>query len=129
MTCTSCHCAAGSDTAALFHRTEGLAHEQQRKDDSGLSHRFCTHTTCGSLKPSCLTSVTKREGHQLKEKGNTTAPHNCFQVRGFLVESQALMPCLTQQLMGGAGTARCVCVCVCVCQKLACPHAKRNRCL
>lgn len=35
----------------------------------------------------------------MKQKGNTTALHNCFQERGFLAENQVLIPRLTGQLM------------------------------
>lgn len=45
-----------------------------------------------------------------KQKGNTTAAHNCFQARRFLVESQVLMPCLHDSRWScvGPGASRCM---------------------
>lgn len=107
----SCHCKAGSDTAALFHRTESLAREQQWKENKGLSHRFCTHNSW-PFKAIMSDLSDSTRGTPVKQKGNTTAPHNCFQARGFLVDSQVLIPCLTRQSMELCGGQVLLIVCV-----------------
>lgn len=107
--CVRCHCRVGTDTVAVSQDCKPHLWAAAAGWQGFVPLVLHTHNLW-PLKAILSEPSDSSRGTLEKQKGSSTAAHNGFQVRGFLIESQVLMPwlCGTRWSCVGLSDSHCM---------------------